>query len=406
MPDFPLSIAQVSEHASPLAEDIGSTDAGGQNIYVRELSLALAAQGHHVTVFTRRTSPHQPARVRLAPRVQVIHIPAGPARQLPKEDLAPLMGDFGDQLALHWQEEPPDLVHAHYWMSGIAALAGTRRTAIPVVTTFHALGLERIAYHPTPHQTINERERVGSERAVGQVADAIIALTPEEVDYLTGPNGIPPSKITTIPVGVNLDRFTPHGDAFPRNDRLRVVTVGRMVPRKGVDTVIGGFAQVAETFNAELLIAGGPAPDALSADPTVRRLRDRARRLEVDSRTEFLGRISHKRVPELLRSADIFVCAPHYEPFGTAALEAAACGIPVIASAVGGLKHHVHDGRTGLLIPAANPDALATALVSLLSSPRTRSNMGAAGAANADRFSWPVVTGQILGLYQSMLKHR
>ncbi|TYC08701.1 glycosyltransferase family 1 protein [Actinomadura syzygii] len=158
MPDFPLSIAQVSEHASPLAEDIGSTDAGGQNIYVRELSLTLAAKGHHVTVFTRRTSAHQPARVRMAPGVQVIHVPAGPARQLPKEDLAPLMGDFGDQLALHWQEEPPDLVHAHYWMSGIAALAGTRRTAIPVVTTFHALGLERIAHHPAPHKN-DQRER-------------------------------------------------------------------------------------------------------------------------------------------------------------------------------------------------------------------------------------------------------
>ncbi|MFI0480107.1 glycosyltransferase [Actinomadura sp. 9N215] len=158
MPDFPLSIAQVSEHASPLAEDIGSIDSGGQNIYVRELSLTLASQGHHVTVFTRRTSPDQPVRVRLATGVQVIHIPAGPARQLPKEDLAPLMGDFGDQLALHWQEEPPDLVHAHYWMSGIAALAGARRTAIPVVTTFHALGLERIAHHPTPHEN-DQRER-------------------------------------------------------------------------------------------------------------------------------------------------------------------------------------------------------------------------------------------------------
>ncbi|MFI0480108.1 glycosyltransferase [Actinomadura sp. 9N215] len=238
------------------------------------------------------------------------------------------------------------------------------------------------------------------------MADAIIALTPEEVEYLTGPNGIPPSKITTIPVGVNLDQFTPHGDAFPRNDRLRVVTVGRMVPRKGVDTVIEGFAQVAETFNAELLIAGGPARDALSADPTVRRLHDLARKLDVDTRTEFLGRVSHERVPELLRSADVFVCAPHYEPFGTAALEAAACGIPVIAPAVGGLRHHVQDGRTGTLIPAADPDALAAALVTLLSNSRIRGDMGAAGAANAFRYSWPAVTGQILALYRSMLKHR
>ncbi|MBO2456344.1 glycosyltransferase [Actinomadura violacea] len=160
MPDSLLHIAQVSEHASPLAEDIGSTDSGGQNVYVRELSLELAARGHRVTVFTRRTSSNQPERVRFAPGAEVIHVPAGPARQLPKEDLAPLMGDFGDQLALRWQEEPPDLVHAHYWMSGIAALAGARRTPIPVIATFHALGLERIAHHPeTFKDDRRERER-------------------------------------------------------------------------------------------------------------------------------------------------------------------------------------------------------------------------------------------------------
>ncbi|MGH3243300.1 MAG: glycosyltransferase [Spirillospora sp.] len=181
MPDFPLSIAQVSEHASPLAEDIGSTDAGGQNVYVRELSLELAAQGHDVTVFTRRSSSRQPARVRLAPGVQVVHIAAGPARQLPKEELAPLMGDFGDQLALHWQEEPPDLVHAHYWMSGVAALAGTRRTAIPVVTTFHALGLERIAHHPGPSRNLHERER---ERELDPNAPLVRWPTPLSLSLL------------------------------------------------------------------------------------------------------------------------------------------------------------------------------------------------------------------------------
>ncbi|MFC4054090.1 glycosyltransferase [Actinomadura syzygii] len=261
---------------------------------------------------------------------------------------------------------------------------------------------------PPPTRTINERERererVGSERTVGQVTDAVVALTSEEVAYLTGPNGIPHSKITTVPVGVNLDHFTPQGDAFSRNDRLRVVTIGRLVPRKGVNTVIEGFAEIAEAFNAELLIAGGPARDALSADPTVRHLRDLARHHEVANRIEFLGRIPHQRVPGLLRSADIFVCAPHYEPFGTAALEAAACGIPVIATAVGGLQQHVQHGRTGILTPPADPDALASALSTLLSNSRTRSNMGTAGATNAHRYSWPAVTDQILTAYRSLLE--
>ena len=177
-------------------------------------------------------------------------------------------------------------------------------------------------------------------------------------------------------------------------------------PRNGVNTIIEGFAQVAETFNAELLIAGGPPRDALSADPTVRHLRDLARNHEVDARTEFLGRIPHERVPELLRSADVFGCAPHYEPFGTAALEAAACGIPVIAPAVGGLQHHVQDGPTGILIPAASPDALANALTTLLNNSHARGNMGATGATNAHRYSWLTITDQILTVYRSLLKPR
>ncbi|MGH3243301.1 MAG: glycosyltransferase [Spirillospora sp.] len=238
------------------------------------------------------------------------------------------------------------------------------------------------------------------------MADAVVALTPEEVGYLTASNGISRSKITIVPVGVNLERFTPQGDAFPRNGRLRMVTVGRLVPRKGVDTVIDGVAKVAETLDAELLIAGGPARDALDADATVRRLRGLARKHEVDTRIEFLGRIAHERVPELLRSADVFVCAPLYEPFGTAALEAAACGVPVIAPAVGGLQQHVLEGRTGMLVPAANADALANALTTLLSDSRMRGDMGAAAAANARRYSWPSVTDQILTVYRSLLRPR
>jgi glycosyltransferase involved in cell wall biosynthesis len=193
MPDSRLSIALVSEHASPLADDIGSTDAGGQNVFVRELAAGLVKQGQQVTVYTRRTRADQPRRQTVPPGFEVVHVAAGPAHQVPKEDLAPLMGDFGQQLALLWQQDPPDVVHAHYWMSGIAALAGTRRTAIPVVATFHALALERLAHHPEQTSSSTgerERERVGSERAVAQVADALIALTHDEVGYLTSANGI------------------------------------------------------------------------------------------------------------------------------------------------------------------------------------------------------------------------
>ncbi|WP_433330204.1 glycosyltransferase [Spirillospora sp. CA-294931] len=392
-----------------MADDIGSTDSGGQNVYVRELALALADRGHRVVVFTRRSSPREADRVRLAAGVEVVHVPAGPARKLPKEDLAPLMGDFGDQLALHWQEDPPDLVHAHYWMSGVAALAGARRTAIPVVTTFHALGLERIAYHPDRNEIHRERERererVGSERTVGQISGAIIALTPEEVEYLTGPNGVSPSKITVVPVGVNLERFTPDGPAAGRsNRRARLVTVGRLVERKGVKVMIEALGELSERFDVELVVAGGPRPRELHADPTVRALRAHARKHGVETRVEFLGRIPHGQVPELLRSADVFVCAPHYEPFGTACLEAAACGVPVVAPAVGGLREHVIDGTTGFLTPPGDVAGFGSAVAELLGDPEKRVRMGAAGAANAIGYAWPAVTNRILATYDTLLK--
>lgn len=421
MPGTPLVIAHVSEHASPLASDIGSTDAGGQNVYVRALATAQAARGHKVTVYTRRTAAHQAATAALAPGAQVAHVPAGPARELPKEDLAPFMGDFGDQLALAWRDQPPDIVHTHYWMSGVAALAGTRRTPIPVVATFHALAADRIANRTASEAQLagleissaeRERERVGVERAVAQAADAVIALTTAEAAYLTGPAaGVSPARVTVIPVGVDTALFTPDGPVLDRGAPARLVAVSRLVERKGIRTVIEAIASLP---GCELLIAGGPDPGQVGSDPVIRTLRDHARLHGVSGRVRFLGRVPHADVPALLRSADAFVCAPRYEPFGTAALEAAACGVPVVATAVGGLREHVIDGVTGLLVapPApALPDVtstcaqdLASATAKLLADPARRAQLGSAGARNAARYSWPRIAGQILDAYQHVLR--
>jgi glycosyltransferase involved in cell wall biosynthesis len=236
------------------------------------------------------------------------------------------------------------------------------------------------------------------------LADALIALTAEEVGYLTGPNGASPSKITVVPVGVDLTTFTPHGPALPRLARPRLVTVGRLVARKGVQAVIEAVAALPRSLDVELKIAGGPARADLSTDPIVRSLRDHARKHAILDRVEFLGRIPHARVPELLRSADVFVCAPHYEPFGTAALEAAACGRPVVATAVGGLREHIIDGETGRLVPLPHDDpaALASALAELVTNPRQRAQFGTAGAQRAARYAWPRVAGEILTVYRSV----
>jgi glycosyltransferase involved in cell wall biosynthesis len=383
-----------------LATDIGETDSGGQNIFVRGQALSLAAAGHQVTVFTRRTSATQPSSVRAAPDVRVVHVAAGPAAVLPKEELAPFMGDFGAQLALHWQESPPDIVHAHYWMSGIAALAGARRTLIPVVATFHGLGLERLRHGDPSYLHQRERERVESEFAVAHIADAVVALTADEVTYHREVIGVPPSKIHVIPVGIDAARFSPDGPALERTSRPRIVVAGRLVPRKGIGSAIEALAAVPE---AELVIAGGPEPPLLDRDPLVTALRKRAEELGVLDRVIFLGRIPHAEMPALLRSADVFVSTPHYEPFGTVVLEAAACGVPVVATAVGGLPSHVLDGVTGVLIPRGDPVALSTALSELLTHPSRRAALGTAAALRAQRYSWPRVAAELLEVYHSLI---
>jgi D-inositol-3-phosphate glycosyltransferase len=420
-----LAIALISEHASPLAEDIGSTDSGGQNVYVRELATALAASGHQVTVYTRRTAASQPERVGLVPGADIVHVAAGPARELPKEDLAPFMGDFGDQLALAWRDHPPDIAHAHYWMSGVAALAGARRTEIPVVATFHALAADRLRHLPSAtelrSETIlpenafareRERERtsmrVGAERTVAQVADAIIALTREEAEALADLAGVAPGKITVVPVGVDTTLFTPDGPTLARGTRPRLVTVSRLVERKGVRTVIEALAFLPD---CELLIAGGPDPGYVSTDPVIRTLRSHAHLHGVLDRIRFLGRVPHSTIPALLRSADAFVTAPYYEPFGTAALEAAACGVPVVATAVGGLREHVVDGVTGYLITLANSAthpsaphspaaaALASAIATLVADPAQRARLGAAGSRHSARYAWPGIARRVIDVY-------
>jgi D-inositol-3-phosphate glycosyltransferase len=400
MPQHSHRIALISEHASPLATDIGGTDSGGQNVYVRGLARALAELGHRVTVYTRRTSAGQSATVELVPGADVVHVTAGPTAVLPKEELAPLMGDFGDQLALLWQEDRPDIVHAHYWMSGIAALAGARRSAIPVVTTFHALGLERLRFGTGSYLNQRERERVGSELAVAHICDSVIALTAEEAAHLTEVMGVPPSRVRVVPVAIDLTRFTPSGPIRPRTTRPRVVAAGRLVPRKGLDAVIQAMTAVP---SAELLIAGGPPPSELGNDPLLTALRKQAQALGVLPQVTFLGRVPHDEMPALLRSADVFVTTPHYEPFGTVALEAAACGTPVIATATGGLPTHVIDGVTGLLVPSADPSALSTALSDLLSDPTRRATLGSTAATNAQHYSWPRIAADLLTIYRSVI---
>ena len=395
-----MKIGLVSEHASPLAA-LGGEDAGGQNVHVASLALALARGGHRVTVYTRRDDPGLPDSVPLgsgpeADGVTVQHVPAGPATSVPKDDLFPYMPAFAGHLAEYWSQDPPDVVHAHFWMSGFAAIRAARQAGIPVVQTFHALGSVKRRYQASADTSPPQRIRV--EAAIGRHASAIVATCTDEVHELSA-YGVRPGHIYVVPCGVDAELFRarpapPPGQLAPGP---RVVTLGRLVPRKGVDTVIAAMASVPD---AQLVVAGGPDTRELDADPEVRRLRAAAAAAGVADRVTFTGRVRHEDVPGLLRSADVVVSDPWYEPFGIVPVEAMACGSAVVASAVGGHLDTIQDGITGLLVPPRDHETLAERIRLLLGSPRLRSALGSAGLSLArTRYCWDTIAAETEAVY-------
>jgi glycosyltransferase involved in cell wall biosynthesis len=393
-----LHVAMVSEHASPLAA-LGGADAGGQNVHVRALAEHLAALGHRVTVHTRRDDPARPERVAMAPGVTVHHVEAGPATALPKDELFELMPELATGLRAAWAADPPDIVHAHFWMSGFAAVVAARTVGVPVVQTFHALGTVK-RRHQGDADT-SPPQRLDVERWLLRRVAAVVATCRDEVEELLALDA-DAERLHVVPCGVDADHFTPDGPATPRAPGLRrIVSVGRLVPRKGVDDVVRALVAVPAT---ELLVVGGPPAAQLDADPEVRRLRAIAARAGVGDRVRFLGALGRDEVPALLRSADLAVCVPWYEPFGIVPLEAQACGTPVVGSRVGGLLDSVDDGRTGVLVPPRDPRLLGAAVVGLLDRPGRRAAMGRHGVEHVRRrFTWPKVAADTLGAYAHVL---
>jgi D-inositol-3-phosphate glycosyltransferase len=393
-----MRVAMVSEHASPLAV-LGGADAGGQNVHVAALSAALARRGVEVVVHTRRDDPALPARVAIAPGVTVEHVDAGPPAPIPKDELLPHMDELAARLRQAWRVDPPDVVHAHFWMSGLAALAAARPLGLPVVQTFHALGVVKRRHQGA--KDTSPPSRLRDEQMLAREADRIVATCSDEVFELVR-MGADLHRITVVPCGVDLGLFRPDGPVEARDPgRSRLLVVSRLVERKGIGNVI---AALAELPGAELVVAGGPPAPRLAEDPEARRLTDLARRLGVAGRVRLRGQVGPGDLPALYRSADLVVCVPWYEPFGIVPLEAMACGVPVVASAVGGLVDTVVDGVTGVHVPPRRPDLLAEALAGLLADPGRRAMLGAAGARRARRrYRWERIARGTLDVYAGLL---
>ncbi|MBM2621471.1 glycosyltransferase [Actinoplanes sp. LDG1-06] len=389
-----MRIAMISEHASPLAA-LGGVDAGGQNTHVAELAGALAAAGHQVRVYTRRDSPDQPD-VTPTGFGDVVHVPAGPASALPKDELLPYMGAFADRLAEDWRTEwKPDVAHAHFWMSGLAAVTAGRRCDVPVVQTYHALGSVKRRHQG--RADTSPPHRVAYERELGRTVDRVIVQCHDEIRELTR-LGIPRTRMTLVPSGVNVERFRPDGPAVPRDpDRTRILTVARLVERKGVEDLIRALPAVR---NAELVVVGGPPDGDLDGDPYARKLRRLAEASRVADRVVLAGAVPAHEMPQWYRSADLLAATPWYEPFGLTVLEAMACGVPVVATGVGGLADTVVDGVTGDLVPPRDPARLSTALRKLAGDDMRRLGYAAAAADRIEfTYAWPRIAERLADVY-------
>jgi D-inositol-3-phosphate glycosyltransferase len=396
----PLRIAMISEHASPLAH-VGGVDAGGQNVAVAELSAALARLGHHVVVYTRRDDPDIPERVDSEKGFSVVHVSAGPAEHVPKDELLQHMGAFGESLSRSWNDWRPDVAHAHFWMSGLATMKAAAVHHVPAVQTFHALGVVK-RLHQGPEDTSPD-DRIRLETMIARNIDWVAATCSDEVDELVR-MGRPRSAISVIPCGVDVDEFIPHGPTASRGRKYRIVAVGRLVPRKGFDTMIHAMRHLTDT---ELVIVGGPDKSELDSDVEATRLQRLAGRLGVADRVHLYGSVLREEMPMLLRSADIVAATPWYEPFGIVPLEAMACGVPVVASAVGGMLDTVDDEVTGRLVPPRDARALADAIGPILWQPGCRRMLGEAGRRRVcRRYTWSRVADDVTSVYRRLAADR
>ena len=400
----------ISEHASPLAA-AGGVDAGGQNIYVACTARHLAAQGYTVDVFTRRDREDQPDVVNWLPGIRVVHVRAGPARFVRKESLLPHMAEFA-RAAVDFARTarvlgaPYAVCHAHFFMSGLVAQRLKRELGIPYVVTFHALGRVRLMHQP--HDEFPP-ERCALEQAVIDTADAIVAECPQDELDLQRHYRTPASRIRMIPCGFDPGELAPIDRREARArlglpaGRPIILQLGRMVPRKGVETVIRALAIVERRYDLRplLVIVGGesPSPDP-ALTPEIGRLLRVAAEERVVHDVLFVGQRPRDALRYFYSAADVFVTMPWYEPFGITPVEAMACGVPVIGARVGGIQYSVEDGRTGFLVEPRNADALARRLAHFFSNPSIPRLLGRRARRRAyERFTWDRVARLLGNVY-------
>lgn len=410
-------IAFISEHDDPLAAP-GGVGQGGQNVYVRETAQRLAAYGWRVDVFTRRDSLDTPTIEPFGPAARVIRIPAGPAAYVPKEQLAQYLPEFLDgMLSGYAAHVPYQLVHGHYYLSGVLADALRRELGVPFVQTFHSLGA--IKRRALGDRDASPAARIDLERQVAEDAACIIATSPQERDDLITLYESAPEKIRIVPCGVDLQRFRRVDRRAARErwglpaDAFLVNFVGRIEAQKGIEALLHAAAQLRELapgLRFHIAITGGAARQRLANGwgPTTDRytleLEALAQALGVAELVTWTGALPHESLPDLYSAADVVVIPSRYESFGMTALEALACGACVVASRTGGLIATLDEGRAGILFTPGAPDELAEQLARLAADPGLRASFQRAARPYVARtYGWERITEQLAAIYRELV---
>ena len=415
-----MRIAVLSVHTSPLARP-GGAKAGGLNVYVLQLARQLLSRGCRIDIFSRSTHAI-PEVVEIEPGLRAIHVVAGPVAPLAPEQIYTHLDAFeagvrdfvareqalppppvapGEPLIAGRPDRPYDVLHSHYWLSGLVGERLKTAWGVPHVAMFHTLGEIKNRSSVQEHET---ELRIASERGVLQGAERVICATEQERAAISRLYGAALEKVTVIPLGVDMDRFRPAAKAEARErlglgDERIVLFVGRLEPLKGVDILIGAASMLDSDVECSVLIVGGDE----TSDEQVKQLQSLASNLGVGDRVAFVGAVDHDLLPLYYNAADVCVVPSHYESFGLVAVEAMASGLPVVASRVGGLMGTVRDGETGYLVPWLCPEPFAERIELLLDNEPLRISLGAAAREAVSRYRWENVAGAVLQVYESLL---
>jgi D-inositol-3-phosphate glycosyltransferase len=386
-------------HTSPLAQP-GTGDGGGMNVYVRELGAALARAGVTADIYTRADSPDQPDIVNIEPGLRVHHVDAGPREHLDKGELPYVVDEFAYGVLHALADAPVDAIHANYWLSGIAGHELKHRLELPLVSTFHTL--DRVKAEDSDDA---DGARAEAEAAIIGCSDAILASCAVEAEQLRDLYDADPSRIEIVAPGVDHAFFAP-GDRRQARRALGVAEdgplllfVGRIQPLKGLDVAVRALAAL-DHPRARLVVVGGPSgPDG---DAEFDRVRALVSGLGLGGRVQFVAPQRHELLSTYYRAADVCLVPSRSESFGLVALEAAACGTPVVASAVGGLLTLVDHGDTGFLVEGRDPDAFAAYTAKILDNPDLAEELGARAAQRSRRYTWSIAAGRLRRLYADL----